>query len=182
MPNLTKIVVDHAQARPGKHTYIYDSKLKGFSLRISKAGVKAFCVEYRLSKKMTRRVTLGRFGVLTVDQARSAAKDILLTVALGGDPAADKKRKNNEITVKDLLDRYVAEHVRHNNKASTQEEIEAAIPRWILPKLGKLQLSELTKSKVKDWHLSLAHIKPSANRWPTFSGPAGMALNWICFG
>lgn len=74
---------------------VWDTELHGLHLRGGKRGL-VFRFYYR--NKVTRKqcvVTLGRYGVLTVDQARKESRVIAGTVSLGGDPAA--KRRDQQL-------------------------------------------------------------------------------------
>lgn len=67
---LTKRTVDATQ--PGnKDVIIWDAELRGFGLRIKPSGAKIFLVQYRDESRRTRRLSIGRYGVLTVEQARA---------------------------------------------------------------------------------------------------------------
>jgi integrase len=165
MPKLTKLGVDAAFPDPNKgQTLFYDEALKGFGLRITRRGVKSFFVEYRTKSSSRRRHTVGRYGVLTPDQARKEAKKLLAEVTQGRDPAADKKAKKAEMRVAELLDRFIQGHVIPNNKPSTRHEEERILNRLIRPQLGTLRLAGLTTVRVKSWHSSLVGTPPSANR------------------
>jgi len=90
---LTKTVVDRAgHTGAGNQTIYKDTELAGFGLRVSSGGVKSYVVEYRHGGRK-RRVTLGRHGPLTVDQARKLAKRELYSVAVGEDPAERKRQE-----------------------------------------------------------------------------------------
>lgn len=80
---LTKTVVDRAaHTGAGNQTIYQDTELPGLALRVTAGGVKSYVVEYRRGGRK-RRVTLGRHGPLTVDQARQLAKRELYSVAVG---------------------------------------------------------------------------------------------------
>ena len=53
-----------------------DNKLNGFALRVTANGVKSFVVEKNIGNKV-RRITLGKFGALTAEQARKEAEKII---------------------------------------------------------------------------------------------------------
>jgi integrase len=162
---LTKSGIDAAAPAPGKaQTLFFDDGLKGFGLRVTRAGVKSFIVEYRTKEGAKHRHTIGRYGVLTPDQARKEAKRLLAEVAQGKNPAADKKDKKAELKIIELLDRFILGHVIPNNKPSTRYEEERIINRLIRPQLGGLRVSALTTSRVKSWHAGLISTPPSANR------------------
>ncbi|HUF71199.1 MAG TPA: Arm DNA-binding domain-containing protein, partial [Longimicrobiales bacterium] len=67
---------------------IWDTELKGFGLRVFPSGVKVFVFSYRdPAARRKRLLTLGRFGALTVDQARKQARSEHVKVSAGIDPA-----------------------------------------------------------------------------------------------
>ena len=88
---LTKAIVDKAQPPIDKDQIFYrDEELRGFALRVTASGVKSFVVETLIGNKV-RRMTLGKYGKLTVEQARKEAKSLLGNIARGINPIAEKK-------------------------------------------------------------------------------------------
>ncbi|MGB8094035.1 MAG: Arm DNA-binding domain-containing protein, partial [Pseudolabrys sp.] len=73
MPKLTKRVIDAARAAKGE-IFLWDDELPGFGLRVKASGAKSFLVQYRNANGRSRRLTLGRYGVLTVGEGRREAK------------------------------------------------------------------------------------------------------------
>ena len=72
---ITKRSVD--ALKPGaKDKYLWDSALAGFGVKCTPTGRKVYIFQYRKGGRTTptRRVTLGKHGALTPDQARQAAK------------------------------------------------------------------------------------------------------------
>lgn len=64
MPGLTKRVIDKAEAAKGE-LFLWDDELPMFGLRVKASGAKSFIVQYRNANGTSRRLTLGRYGVLT---------------------------------------------------------------------------------------------------------------------
>src|SRR3546814_20525024 len=63
----------------------------------------------RNAEGIKRRMNLGRFGVLTVDQARDLAK-LKLAEVIGGEDPADKTRQARKgMTVSEMCDWYLTE-------------------------------------------------------------------------
>ncbi|WP_237452257.1 site-specific integrase [Qipengyuania algicida] len=109
---LTKTIVD--SSAPGAKRYtVWDSDLAGFAVRIEPSGTKSFVVRYRADgggrTAPQRFVTIGRFGNLTVEEARKKAKKVLGQIAVGEDPAAERNSKRREMKIAALVDLYEEE-------------------------------------------------------------------------
>ena len=106
---LTKTEVDKAEVRPERY-HLWDVRLAGFGLRVEKSGTKTFVVRYRADgggRSAPRRfVTVGRFGPLTVDDARRQARLLLGSAAMGDDPAGERQQKRKEMTIARLVELY----------------------------------------------------------------------------
>ena len=93
--------------------------------RIDPTGAKTFVLRYRPkgygASGPKRFITIGRFGVLTVDEARNRAREILGAVATGGDPAADIAHKRAASTFAELSELFLKEHVETKRKSNTAE-------------------------------------------------------------
>src|SRR5208283_1595268 len=80
---LTQRSVEAASCPPGrKDALLFDGETRGFGLRVTAAGSKVFLAQYQ-SATGKRRVGIGPFGVLTVEEARRRAKAILGYAAEG---------------------------------------------------------------------------------------------------
>lgn len=87
---LTKQAIDalvHDETKGGKDIR-WDEALAGFGVRVYPTGVKSFVLFYR-SNGRQRFMALGRYGVLTLDQARDKAKKVLADALDGGDALTD---------------------------------------------------------------------------------------------
>src|SRR5882724_2519476 len=97
MPS-ARLTKTHVAALPTRDkTYIeWDADLPGFGCRVTKNGAKSWVVEYRAGGggrgAPSRRMTLGSVATLSSEKARNGARDILASVRLGADPAADLAR------------------------------------------------------------------------------------------
>lgn len=129
----------------------YDDFIKGFGVRVTSSGAKAFFLEKLIHGKL-RRITLGRYPELTVEQARKEAQKLLGKIAIGIDPVAEKKEsKSKKITLLQVFNDYIA--ARNSLKASTildyKRVLNQAVPDW----LNKPLLS-ITKDMVASRHAS----------------------------
>src|SRR5215213_1951892 len=112
MPKITKRLVDGlGEADTGR--VVRDEELTGFAVRRNVDGSRTYLVEYRAGRGRgfpTRRISIGRHGALTPDEARIQAKQILSRVAQGGDPAADRAARRRDPTVEYILTLALEQH------------------------------------------------------------------------
>ena len=94
---------------------IFDEEIKRFAVRVMESGVKSYVIQYRALGR-TRRYTFGKVGVITPDEARDAARQLLAAVDRGDDPAQSRQDRRGAATVSDLCERFDQEHVLLNCK------------------------------------------------------------------
>jgi integrase len=69
-----------------------DRDLPGFAVVVHPSGVRSFMVRYVSKVNGLRRMaSIGQWGVVTLEQARSRAREILSAAALGADPLAESR-------------------------------------------------------------------------------------------
>src|SRR6266446_6030088 len=90
MPKLTKSIVDRAEVPPKGQAFVWCSEDRGFGVRINASGSRTFIAQGRINGK-ERRVSIGRPGVFSVDQARAQARELLRGMRLGVDPVEEKR-------------------------------------------------------------------------------------------
>src|SRR5262245_45464825 len=163
--NVTKRAVDAAKAR-SVDTYLWDRTLHGFGLKVTPAGSKVYLVQYQLGgrKGRTRRVTIGRHGEITPSFARAEAKRLLGDVAVGRDPAAERDKAKASKSLAVVLEQFMAEHVRLKLKPSTATEYVRTGELYIVPRLGRRPVGEVTRQDIAKLHHELASTPYQANR------------------
>lgn len=133
-------------------SFYRDSAIPGFALRVTNTGAKSFIVEKRINGKV-KRITLGRYGNLTVEQAKKEAMKLLGEVATGHDPLAEKKNAELEATtLQDTFDDYL--QTRKDLKASTIKDYTRCV-QWGLEDWLKSPLTAITKDMVENRHRKL---------------------------
>ena len=149
-----------ALAVEDKDAVFWDDKLPGFGVRVYPTGSKVYVVQTRL-KGRSKRITLGRHGVISADKARHKAAETIALIKSGQDP--DEKRAS-EVTVAELAERYLAEHVDVHCKPSTQRMYRSVLRRFILPAYGHRAVGEVERQHIAKLHLELRDTPYQANR------------------
>src|SRR5688572_3979020 len=83
------------KAKGATQQILYDRDLSGFGVRVYPNGRKSFVLRYR-SQGSLRFLTLGKYGELTVQQARELATEALRDARRGNDPI-EQKRAQREL-------------------------------------------------------------------------------------
>jgi len=153
--HLTKTTVDRIEPPTDWHQAFYrDDILKGFGVRVNAGGTKAFFVETRVNGKV-RRKTLGRYGALTVEQARKQAQQYLGKVASGTDPVAEAHAEAaRQVTLGEAFEAYL--RVRKGLKPRTVQDYTDLMTK----SLGDWQnrpLASISKQAVAKRHETLGH-------------------------
>lgn len=107
MAKLTKRTIDATAPVPGRDVLAWDDELPGFGIRIKPSGARSFIVQSRNRNGRSRRVTIGRYGVVTPEEARRHARLALAGVLRGEDPADQQIADRQATTVADLCREYL---------------------------------------------------------------------------
>src|SRR5258708_18728912 len=160
---LTKTVVETAQ--PEKEPYeLRDAAIPGFLLKVTPMGRKVFMVDYVANNGQRRKPAIGRFGEITVEQARAIAQDWLADVRKGKDPGAEKSAARRAPTVKELFDRFITDYSEPSNKPSTVDGNRGYGRLHIIPHLGQIQVADVTRAEISSLLKKMAKSPPNANR------------------
>lgn len=157
----TKTSVEALKPDPAGMYVVNDDKQIGLSIRVMPSGVKVF-FSYRKIDGAPQRITLGRFGDVSVEQARTLASKIGSEIADGKNPAAARKAKRQELTFGELHEKFMTEHSRPH-KRSWSDDV-SLFNRYLTPWKNK-RLSTITRAVVANHHREIGQrSEVGANR------------------
>lgn len=147
---LTDLAIRKAAPASGRRIELWDNRVPGFGLRIAAGGAKTFVVMYRIRGRK-RRLTLGRYPLLSLAEARQRALTALAQAARGVDPgesvlAASGERHRFE----DVAAAFVAMHCSRHNRENTRRETERQLHTIFLPVWQKRDIAEIGRMDVLD--------------------------------
>jgi integrase len=126
----------------------FDATQRGFMLEVRSSGGKTYYQRYTDERGRERQYKIGSADVLTLDQARRKAKQVVAEALLGADP----QQKRREMRAVPLLKEFVAERYlpfvqTYKNSWQTDETV---LRIHILPKLGALALDQIKTDAISD--------------------------------
>jgi integrase len=155
MPALTQSLAEKTPNVSAGQGFVRDSTLPGFAMRVTMAS-KSFVFEKRLQGRM-RRVTLGRLGILTAEQARERAVRLAAEIAQGTVPERLRRKR----TFAELTDLYLESHAPKKRSARN----DRGVLRNHLSGWRHRFLSEITHQELERFHSELGQTAPyQANR------------------
>ncbi|HDZ08999.1 tyrosine-type recombinase/integrase [Pseudohongiella sp.] len=135
-----------------QHVFYRDDQLQGFGIRVTSNGTMSYFVEKRVNGK-NKRVTIGKHGPITPEQARKEAQKLLGQMSTGTDPVVEKReRKIQAVTLRESYNAYLL--ARKGLKPNTLHDykrcIEGALGDWL-----DKPLTSITKDMVEKRHSKL---------------------------
>jgi integrase len=155
----------------------YDNVVRGFGVRITKAGTRAFVLNYRVAGR-ERRIKIGRYPDWSVEKARKQAKSYKQDVDRDIDPLGKRQAERAAPTVGDLCDRYITDHLPDKRESSARDD-KAMIKNIIRPKLGSDKVAAIEQGQLVKLHRSLVSTPYRANRvLALVSKMLELAISW----
>lgn len=164
---LTKKRIDDLLCEGTKPEYIWDSAVSGFGVKTLPSGRKTFVIKYRIDGggrgAKQRWFTIGRYGNITLDQARRTAQQALAAVARGEDPQGQRQTSREAPKLRDVWEKFVQEEFSQK-KPNTVSDYQSMWTNTIEPKLGNQKVLSVSRSDVQALHISLKSTPYRGNR------------------
>ncbi|EHJ62936.1 tyrosine-type recombinase/integrase [Novosphingobium pentaromativorans] len=171
---LTKAQIDRVAKPGGKcDTLFWDEQPRGFGLRVTPTGKATFVVQGRVDgSKKEARITIGPYGVFTVEQARDIAREHLRTMRMGLDPR-DLKRQDEamKVTLGEALSAYIDRpgKLKSSTAAEYRRHVEKVFKGW-----KDIPVISITRDMVLDRHKELVRHGLGGTRAAPASANAAM--------
>ncbi|UUR08242.1 tyrosine-type recombinase/integrase [Sphingomonas glaciei] len=157
MAKLSKTFVEKVQPPATGHEVHWDGghdrAVKGYGLRVSSLGKRVFIVSGRVRGKQLQ-YTVGPFGQLTEDEARSKARTILQQMREGIDPRDVKKADEAaKITLAEVCKQYVSRpgKLKDSSKAEIERHVAKVFADW-----QHKPIAEITEAQVRKRYREMA--------------------------
>lgn len=150
---ITKTAVDRA-AKSAAIVFLWDTKEKGFGLRVTPNGIRSYVYQYRLGGReaRTRRHTIGKHGSpWTPEAARKEARRLAHLVETGIDPIdADRERRRQavDLAFSSYVDLFHERYLKSNWKRADYAKamlIQDAVPILERKPLPDIRRSDLAR-------------------------------------
>lgn len=138
-----------AQCPPGKaRVDYYDSAVTGFVLECRSSGGRTWYLRYPDAAGRQRQFKIGRYEDVSAAAARKRAVQLRSEAVTGGDPCARKAEAKAIPVYRELAAMHLADAKVHLKSYPTTE---ACMRNHILPKWGKVPVTEITNRAVGQW-------------------------------
>ena len=182
---LTQVAIKSIPRPDGaKQKLYFDAEPKGFGVLVSgKTDTRTFIVQRSLLGGKTRRISIGRVGVFSVEEARAKARKIIAKFYDGCDPKEEQQRITREqkateekrqaadkelsLTLRCALDQYLKNaRLKPDGERSSRAFVENNLTDWL-----DLPLRNITRDMVIDRHrLITEEVVARAKKNPLVNG------------
>jgi len=158
--HLTERVVKAAEIGTRKYV-VFDEDCAGFGLCVFLSGRKGFILIYRAAGRQ-RRMTIGTWPSWSVVAAREEAKRLKRDIDRGEDPMDDRTNARHAPIVKDLIERFIDEHLPKLATTNAKDQISMlnglVLPDWRTRKVADITPTDVDRLLTK---IALGRARPS---------------------
>ena len=161
------IRVSEKTGRPVNYT-VWDTEDPGFGIQVTRYGVMSWVLKYVWGRRQEWYVfgavapkSAAKSTGMTVSAARTAAR--AMKDGLKARPPINPKAARDSLrkarTVKELAEKALKEHWTPNNREKSVDEIKAMLNAYVIPKLGKELVRDITDAHITRLHQEIAGTK-----------------------
>jgi integrase len=144
---LSQAFVETVRPDPDRVIVYWDTLQHGLALAVQPSGHRAWKCVYSIRGRGARWYHLGNARAIPLLDARRLAAKIMVAVAEGKDPYADRLALRDRESFEQVAKRYVEEYAEKKNKSWRQAD--ALVTRYLLPRWAKLDIGSIRRADVK---------------------------------
>jgi len=171
---LTTKFIEGLKPNPARRLDFRDELMPGLVLRISTSGTKTFCLHKRINGRMSR-LNVGRFGVVSLAEARERVRQILYEIETGRFEERTGVEVEAKPTLSDVIPDYIEKHAKvHNRDWKRKEALLAKFAILYGKRIDEIKRADVVKacdtihkSAPVSANRALAHLKHLKH--PTFN-------------
>lgn len=126
---------------------VYDALVPGLVLRLGRGGAKTWIARYRVNGRY-RRLKLGRYPLMSLADARDAARDKLTQAQAGADPADERALRRSGAASFAALAAEVLEAKAPKTREKTRKERQRILEKELLPEWGDREAASITRREI----------------------------------
>jgi len=143
---LTIKFIEGQKPDPSKRLDFRDEWMPGLVLRISTSGTKTFCLHKRINGKM-RRLTIGRFPVMSLADARERVRQVLYEIETGRFEDRTGIEVETKRTLGDIIPDYIEKHAKvHNRNWKRKEALLAKFTTLHGKRIDQIKRADVVKA------------------------------------
>lgn len=152
---LTSKTVETLKPDPAKRLEVPDPALVGLYLVVQPSGAKSWALRYRYANK-PKKLTLGRWPIMGLADARAAASEAIEAVEGGADPSAKKMatkaaRLEAQLSERDKIKTLIEQFdKRHLSSLRSRDTVKRELDRHVVSEWGERDIHDITKRDVID--------------------------------
>ena len=127
----------------GKRYAVHDAHCPGLSVRVNANGTKTFTASYRYGRKQ-RRLTIGRYPIISLAEARDKARAAYREILEGVDPQAVRRRKH--MNLREGVDAFIEQYAKPRNRS--WRETERVLTRELVTRFGERDVTLMTRADI----------------------------------
>jgi integrase len=145
---LNDVVIKNLKPKETRPYLVWDTRQHGLAVQVQPSGVKSWkCIYSRNSRP--RWYSIGRCDAIGLSDARMLAGKVMVEVAQGGDPQADRKAKRTSGTFGDLAALYREYAMTKKERNKSWQQADRLVTKHLLPRWSKLKAIDIRRSDVR---------------------------------
>ena len=166
---LTRRLLDSIDNTTHKDVFYRDTMLSGFGVKVTPRNKIAFIAEARIKRGKSKRLTLGHYPMMNLEQARTIAQEKLLLLKQGDDPGElDKQKKEQRerdaaikvalsVSLSEVFDSYLqARNLKPKSIRDYTNTVKLCFSDWM-----EQPVRDISRKHVED---RFYHIKKTAGK------------------